>query len=825
MSEQDEKFYDLELMDDEMLLDVLEQPLYDPNDPMYQEQLNSVLTSSIRAKDLDVKTGAPFSVRAAVNAAAREEDRFATLLGYYPDAMRVEDFDPENGVSKYGAGNFVFVNPETGKETLFDETEGYLFGATLTDLTADIGPEIAEFGGSLVGMGAGAYAGLFTALPTYGTVNPVTLGRVGEGLGAATSREIYQQILHHFGETEDTRTIGQVASDYTTTAVVNGVSSPIVEKVLHGGRIASGKARVALHTLGEDAKAVYRRLTSVVSEPTAGLQTANPVINIIEGVLKDIPQSSRTMRESAKRSLVELERKALEIIEGFGGARTQQQASEKLFQKGTGEGAEKIGTPGSIRNAIMRYENEVSNLYAKVDAALPSTKMVDAPNTAKLAEELMITSRSAIGNRQSEYGLSLTEGILKDLENGVLDFQQLRNLRTMLMANTRNSMADASTNNFQKTQAKRVIAAITRDLNAHVDSFGDDAIKTIYKEANDYVAKNMQPDAAIPMFKKMIERVKAEVDPGIEQLIRGTKAGDATIRKLKEKLTPEEFEIIPGYILGKMGMPTPGVSEGVEGGLKQGAEIITSKGFNPATFLKNWESYSPEAKEALFYSTPALKEMSDELDNLVFTINRLKQTTGKGFDNPSGTSRALYTMGFLSPFGGYGGSMALGGGFEESFQYGMGAMLAPYASAKLMTSPKFVKWLAGATEIAATDPKSMGEHVRRLVTIGLNDAYIRDEVSAVLEQLQGETLEPTDRQISKSLRMDSRPMNEKTFRERVPMNIADDLIGPAPNQELSAQLDNFIVPNIEGPAFEDTSLSPTVLPNPDDRDIAARRKV
>ena len=54
-------------------------------------------------------------------AAQSPEDKLATLQVFYPDAMRVEDLDPQNGAMEFGYGNFAFTNPETGKLTLYDE--------------------------------------------------------------------------------------------------------------------------------------------------------------------------------------------------------------------------------------------------------------------------------------------------------------------------------------------------------------------------------------------------------------------------------------------------------------------------------------------------------------------------------------------------------------------------------------------------------------------------------------------------------------------------------------------------------------------------------
>ena len=53
------------------------------------DELLTSLADKEEADSVDTETGAPFSVRAQVNAAQREDDRLATLKKFYPDALPV----------------------------------------------------------------------------------------------------------------------------------------------------------------------------------------------------------------------------------------------------------------------------------------------------------------------------------------------------------------------------------------------------------------------------------------------------------------------------------------------------------------------------------------------------------------------------------------------------------------------------------------------------------------------------------------------------------------------------------------------------------------
>ena len=158
-------------MDDEMLLQATEQ----------------MMDSKI-----DTKTGAPANVRAAVSAATRPANRLEILRTFYPDAKPVEVYDPASGAAKYGRGNFIYKDPQTGLPTLFDE-ELRLFGVPVPGLRdiLDVGPEIAETAGAIGGATAGlaAAGGTTVASGGIGAVTAPAVVMAGEGVGSAAARE------------------------------------------------------------------------------------------------------------------------------------------------------------------------------------------------------------------------------------------------------------------------------------------------------------------------------------------------------------------------------------------------------------------------------------------------------------------------------------------------------------------------------------------------------------------------------------------------------------------------------------------------------------
>jgi hypothetical protein len=286
-------------------------------------------------------------------------------------------------------------------------------------------------------------------------------------------------------------------------------------------------------------------------------------------------------------------------------------------------------------------------------------------------------------------------------------------------------------------------------------------------------------------------------------------------------------------MLGKMGMPnagSAGASEMGEQALKEGAEAITEAGFSPNTFIRNWNNLSKESKEALFGGTE-YKDLAPALDNLVFTVDRVGKSASD-MANPSGTARLLGAMGTFGPIAAASGAGMAGEGFE----YGFAGLIAPYASAKLMTNKAFVNWLAEGVEKAAYNPQSFGQHIRRLGQISAVNPDIRDEVRAVIQGLTQDAIEPIEWQDTETLKespAEGIPVNnEAAFRQSVPKSTADKVL-PS-REDLMAQMQSIDMPDVGAPMFEplpsmgsgsfsgQSGMSPTILPNDADRELASR---
>ena len=728
----------LETLSDDVLLSmVLDET---PTAGNYSDDQLITIAQKKLLNSIDTQSGGDASVRAQVAAAQSTDDKLTTIKRFYPDAIPVEVLDPTNGAARFGRGNFVFKNPETGQLTLFDE-DIRLFGIPIPTLGdfADAGPEIAEtigaIGGGIAGATAGAGAGTI-AIPGIGTVAGATAGFVaGEGLGSAAAREAYIGILDFFGETEDSRTGAERFGDFSTTATVNAAAGPIVSKIFQGVKFVAGRpVRYAINSMSEPAKETLEKMTKVgVTNPTAGQVSGSPLFNMMESALGNMPQSTRIMKENAEKTLDELDEATARLANKYGGVRTTSEAADQVM--------------GAAQASRLRYDEKVKSMYDEVGELINDTVRSEAGATQKFVTKYLAQSKTATGAPDLNPALEQAAMLLQDAADGVLDYNQLKSFRSSLMATVRKGESQGALSRSE-AKVKELIGYVTADLDNLVktaqasDAAVSGDIYKKFKAANAFVKNNMRKGGDIAFVDEVIKKGGAEATGALRYVLSGARDGGERIEKLRRQFDADEFNVLAGYTLGKMGMPTgsaAGMADIGEQAARTGAETMADAGFSPGTFITNYNKLSKEAKDALFGGTE-YADLTPALNDLKFAIDRVGKSAAQ-MANPSGTARMVGAMGMFGPIVGEAGRM-VGLYAGDGFEHGLGGLMAPYLGAELMTNPSFVKWLADGVEIAAYKPMSYGQHIRRLVVIYDKNPDIRDHIKGVIQGLSQDTIEP-----------------------------------------------------------------------------------
>ena len=536
-----------------------------------------------------------------------------------------------------------------------------------------------------------------------------------------------------------------------------------------------------------------------ITNPTAGQITSNPTLNLVEEGLSAMPTSTKVMHQNAAQTVAEIDNFAKQLATKYGGIRTTDEAGLALM---TG-----------ARAARQRYTNTIDQMYNKVNIGLNQDISSQAKHTQEFVNKYMAQAKTATGEDTLKPVMEMAAKVLADADAGVLNYNNLKNFRTYLRENLSSATAAGAKLDATGTKMKELYGYISLDLGDLVEEAGNDVSRLAFREANEYVAKMQGDVGAITYLDNVIAKGDVTANKALKYVLTGAKDGGDDLLRLKEVLKPDEYNVMSGYMLGRMGMPTPGVSQGVElgaeGVVKEGAEYIAEQGFSPKRFMTNWNSLSKEAKEALFKGTE-YEDLIPELDNLVFTVDKIG-VAAQQMANPSGTARVTSSIAFLT---------GLGGGAATSFDFGFGALIAPYASAKLMTNKSFVRWLTEGLEKTAYDPESYGQHIRRLYQIYELNPEIREEVRAILEGQQFETLEPIENRNAANVPpVTTAVPNEQAFREVTNPEIAGELL---PDIQLAEQVVAFNPPRVSNP---EVIMSPTVLPDEADREIAMRQQL
>jgi len=159
----------------------------------------------------------------------------------------------------------------------------------------------------------------------------------------------------------------------------------------------------------------------------------------------------------------------------------------------------------------------------------------------------------------------------------------------------------------------------------------------------------------------------------------GTKDGATTLRAVMRSLPEDGQKAVSAAVIKRMGLASPG------------AQNAAGDAFSPNTFLTNWGSLSPEARRTLFGRYGA--GFSEDMDKIARVAERIKEGS-EVFRNPSGTANR-------------GAALAYGASLATAIMSGSPLLVGGIVSgggvsnlaARLMTNPRWVKWLARSTDL------------------------------------------------------------------------------------------------------------------------------
>jgi|TARA_R100001530_G_scaffold37085_1_gene28792 hypothetical protein len=629
------------------------------------------------AATIDKETGSSNRIRLAVGSAQTPEDKLATLRRFYPDAVA------------YDGDNFVYTDPSTGK-TILHNPEGLDVG-DVAGSAREITQGVFSTGGAV----AGGTGGFIVGTPTGpGALLTGTKGAIiGSGVGNALGGATFDFFASAFGLTVDTRgpleqTLGTV-TDYGIGVVGQ-----------RGGDIASIGLQKAFGGGKEGAKFLYQQFIKLgVKEPPAGAVTGSRALGSIEKGLGNTPSSAQILQDKAEAVIKQVTETARKTVAKFGEAKSTQGAGQ-IVKKAAENAAKKFG---------FKQEKIYTEAFDLVGENAPV-----ALNAVKvLRQELEDQLATAPASLAKSLGPAIK--FLKGVEKDAPTFKSFRMIRTTLREDLASPTLTGSSGSGNLNMA-RAYGALTQDMSATAARAGPKAASKI-KQADKLTRIWMEKSAAL---MNKIDKFDAD-EKAFKFIQTSAKDGGSALARLRGHFAPEEWDVIAATVLHKMGLAT------------NSAQNAAGDVFSVSTFMTNYAKLAKDAPEALkvLFSGPRYKEANEALNLLVRATSSLKAI--EKLTNSSNTANSMIAYSTISTLGAALGAAA-GGDLPSAAGGVITVIVAPRVAAKLITNPKFVKWLV--TPI--TDPSKIPAHIGRLVGIGKVAPEIKEEIHAYIKALSGE---------------------------------------------------------------------------------------
>lgn len=648
--------------------------------------------------NIDDEAGAPISVRNAVAASVTPGDKLSTLQNYYPDAR------------SWGDDNFLFTDPKTGNNTLFNPK-----GMDMGDISEQ-GRLIAEFLGGFMGGTAATVGGQLG--PQIATPEEIVTVPLAIGAGAAVGAQAYDAFAGIFYPHEETRgaveRVGSAGVDVMANAVGQRAGDLLGEVAKQGLSKGSALAR-------KGADEMVKAFEAMGATPTAGAISGSKTIQNIETALSRLPASADIIGE-----------KYAKLLDDIG------VYVEKIARVGAPvEGRDVVGAKikSGAESFVRRFQEKAGELYDAVDEFIPrSTRVTGNSLRAELSRV------AAEFSDDPQFADFLTSPLFKQIKKayegseakGGIAYGTLKALRTKIGR----MLDDPLLVDAPMAELKQLYGALTDDMTAaavKVGGYMDEqglAHRLLRGTFGGKTPALEAMDRANRFWAAGRARIDDVLNPVVNKVLseeiftaalQGAKNGPSRLRALKKSLPVDDWNQLVGQQIREMGRATPG------------AQDITGELFSPATFLTTYNKLSPASRKVLF-TGKQYQGLEEAVTNLTVVSAGLKEASKMA--NTSNTAQNLIYMNMLTGgMGGLYGSQDEGGAAAGALKGMVAATAIPAITAKLITSPKFINWLADSATIAA-NPNGIAAHLGRLATIAVKDKELAPAIYEYLDTLQ-----------------------------------------------------------------------------------------
>lgn len=341
------------------------------------------------------------------------------------------------------------------------------------------------------------------------------------------------------------------------------------------------------------------------------------------------------------------------------------------------------------KDYVKRFKRASEDLYSRLARHVPLETKVGGQNTSAFKQELENSYASALNADKIVYKKYLK--VFNDAaREGELNLGFLKEMRSQVGENLSDTnLIGTSDHNL----LKGLYSAISNDIG---DAMKQKSHQAFQEWRN---ADSFYREGAEKIQNKLTSIIKRLDDEKVLQnVLNQSKLGGTKIQKIFKSLKEGDRQVARSAVINQLGKHLP-----------HGEDA-----FSVAKFVTNFSKISPEAREAIFTS-----QQNAALKRLVKVAEMVKKSGQEG-GNPSGTGKqitALATGAGLAT-GNIGGILlGLGGGAIGS---------------KLMTSSRFIHWLADASKSKNT-AGAFRDRISELRNIAVREPEIREEVEEIMK--------------------------------------------------------------------------------------------
>lgn len=501
------------------------------------------------------------------------------------------------------------------------------------------------------------------------------------------------------GETKDITDVPQVAKDVGAGVALGGVVGGALNKAIPAVASAAGAVSQLPKKLLQKAAGITPKSQETIRafeqagiNPTLANVTEGQTTKTFQNLLGNFPGSRGEIEKATQGQIDDIAKQIAGISKSEGG--TIQEAGKKIEQGAL-----------NVKGAI---EGRIKQNYDELDKFMPeSTNKIPTNNLQALKDDPYIQDVVGVNNADTQRVIQHFNNLVD--ENGAISYPRLKIFRSTVGA----KLQSASLGGDERAALKKIYGALSEDMKSAVVGNGGEKGLQVFNKANKAFARYQ--DVLESRINPIIEAKTPEAV--YSMAMSGSKQGGSNIRGIMKTLDPEQKQFVQGTITKRMGLANAG---------QQGAEGET---FSPAKFLTEWNKLSPEAKTNIYD-----KGQVGAINNLNKVIETIKET-----------SKARQSSNNLP----YAAWIGLGSLSLANLPAGLAAVGGAKITAKMMTNPRFINWLATSAKVK---PAQIPTHLSQLSKIAATNPDIRDEVLDYIQSItqDSQTEEPSQQNLDQS---------------------------------------------------------------------------